>query len=218
MDYVDLGLPSQLKWAKCNIGANTEEEAGLYFQWGDTQGYTVEQIGKEKQFSIDFSDYLPKHIKYDVNIKEKNLPLKNDAAYILLGNNWKIPSKRDFIELCLNTNIYLVLQDNTEIKGVIEKHKDTISIEWDDYLTITKIKGIKFYKKGDKNIYLFIPCVGNLVDSCALGNMIYGDVWSSTLYEDVEYAMAWNLSIYKTCGEIEITPIYEGLPIRAITK
>ena len=27
-DYVDLGLPSQLKWAKCNIGASTPEEPG----------------------------------------------------------------------------------------------------------------------------------------------------------------------------------------------
>ena len=44
-DYVDLGLPSGLLWATKNIGANTEEEAGLYFQWGDTQGYTAEQVG-----------------------------------------------------------------------------------------------------------------------------------------------------------------------------
>ena len=44
-EYVDLGLPSHLKWAKCNIGANSEEKTGLYFQWGDTQGYTAEQVG-----------------------------------------------------------------------------------------------------------------------------------------------------------------------------
>ena len=30
-EYVDLGLPSGLLWAKYNIGANSEEEAGLYF-------------------------------------------------------------------------------------------------------------------------------------------------------------------------------------------
>lgn len=36
LDYVDLGLPSGLLWAKKNLGAETEEDAGLYFQWGDT--------------------------------------------------------------------------------------------------------------------------------------------------------------------------------------
>ena len=53
-EYVDLGLPSGLIWAKCNVGAKTEEEPGLYFQWGDTQGYTAEQM-KDKLFSwIDY--------------------------------------------------------------------------------------------------------------------------------------------------------------------
>ena len=31
-DYVDLGLPSGIKWAKCNIGAENETDYGLYFQ------------------------------------------------------------------------------------------------------------------------------------------------------------------------------------------
>ena len=55
-DYVDLGLPSGLLWAKKNLGAATEEDAGLYFQWGDTQGYTAEQVGVDKEFASDFSD------------------------------------------------------------------------------------------------------------------------------------------------------------------
>ena len=44
-EYVDLGLPSGTLWAKCNVGAETETDYGLYFQWGDTQGYTADQIG-----------------------------------------------------------------------------------------------------------------------------------------------------------------------------
>ena len=42
-EYVDLGL--SVKWAKYNIGATSESDYGLYFQWGDTQGYTAEQVG-----------------------------------------------------------------------------------------------------------------------------------------------------------------------------
>ena len=55
-DYVDLGLPSGLLWAKKNLGAATEEDAGLYFQWGDTVGYTAEQVVVDKEFASDFSD------------------------------------------------------------------------------------------------------------------------------------------------------------------
>ena len=36
-EYVDLGLPSGLKWAKCNVGAKTETGYGYCFQWGDIE-------------------------------------------------------------------------------------------------------------------------------------------------------------------------------------
>ena len=35
--YIDLGLPSGLLWATCNVGANAPEEYGDYFAWGETQ-------------------------------------------------------------------------------------------------------------------------------------------------------------------------------------
>ena len=38
-EYVDLGL--SVKWAKCNVGAEKETDAGLYFAWGETTGYTA---------------------------------------------------------------------------------------------------------------------------------------------------------------------------------
>ena len=33
-EYVDLGLPSGTKWARCNVGADKETDCGLYFSWG----------------------------------------------------------------------------------------------------------------------------------------------------------------------------------------
>lgn len=47
-EYVDLGLPSGTLWAKMNVGAKSETDAGLYFAWGETQGYTAEQVGVDK--------------------------------------------------------------------------------------------------------------------------------------------------------------------------
>ncbi len=38
-EYVDLGLPSGLKWATMNVGATTPEDYGDYFAWGETEPY-----------------------------------------------------------------------------------------------------------------------------------------------------------------------------------
>ena len=40
-EFVDLGLPSGLKWAAWNVGAKKPEESGLYFAWGEDKGYVV---------------------------------------------------------------------------------------------------------------------------------------------------------------------------------
>jgi hypothetical protein len=40
-EEVDLGLKSGLKWANKNIGAQTVEDYGTYFSWGNTDGYTI---------------------------------------------------------------------------------------------------------------------------------------------------------------------------------
>ena len=57
-DYVDLCLPSGTLWATMNVGASKPLESGLYFQWGDTKGYTTDQLGEgvgKKAFS--WKDY-----------------------------------------------------------------------------------------------------------------------------------------------------------------
>ncbi|MBQ5747368.1 MAG: PEGA domain-containing protein, partial [Bacteroidales bacterium] len=36
-EYVDLGLPSGLKWATCNVGADSPEEYGDYYAWGEIE-------------------------------------------------------------------------------------------------------------------------------------------------------------------------------------
>ena len=35
-EYVDLGLPSGVLWATCNVGASNPEECGCYYAWGET--------------------------------------------------------------------------------------------------------------------------------------------------------------------------------------
>jgi hypothetical protein len=53
--YVEIG---GLKWATMNVGANSITDYGLYFQWGDTQGYTASQVGSgEGQKAFTWADY-----------------------------------------------------------------------------------------------------------------------------------------------------------------
>lgn len=93
-EYVDLGLPSGLKWATCNVGASSPEEYGLYFAWGETTGYTAEQVtAGVREFNTE--SYTAWEISSD-------LTLEQDAAHVNLGGNWRMPTKAEFDELIDN--------------------------------------------------------------------------------------------------------------------
>ena len=40
-EYVELGLPSGIKWAKVNVGASASEEAGGYYSWSATSTKSI---------------------------------------------------------------------------------------------------------------------------------------------------------------------------------
>ena len=105
-DYIDLGLPSGTLWATCNVGASKPNEPGLYFQWGDTVGYTKDQIGKDKQFTWADYKWNPSG-DGETFTKYKNpgdkLELKDDAAHVYMGGSWHIPSPEQIQELIYNT-------------------------------------------------------------------------------------------------------------------
>lgn len=107
-EYVDLGLPSGTLWAKCNVGAETETDYGLYFAWGETQGYTAEQIGTDKNFfwsdykygAYDITDTLDYGLtKYNITDGKTVLDLEDDAARANMGGEWRMPTKEEFLEL-----------------------------------------------------------------------------------------------------------------------
>lgn len=80
--YVDLSLPSGTKWASCNLGANTCEETGIFYTWGEQP---ATRIGN----------------KYVQNRERENI-IENsqfDTAHWNYGGNWHTPTKDDFEEL-----------------------------------------------------------------------------------------------------------------------
>jgi hypothetical protein len=120
--YVDLGLPSGTKWATMNIGATSETDYGLYFQWGDTQGYTADQVGSgEGQKVFSWSTYKwtedngETMTKYNETDGKTILDLDDDAARANWGGSWKMPTIEQFQELA-NSNY--VTNEWTTINGV----------------------------------------------------------------------------------------------------
>lgn len=105
---VDLGLPSGTLWATMNVGATSETDYGLYFAWGDTQGYTASQVGTGSgQKAFTWNDYVygteNNLTKYNPTDGLATLELTDDAAYALSNGQYVIPTKEQFEELIANT-------------------------------------------------------------------------------------------------------------------
>lgn len=90
-DYVDLGLPSGALWATCNIGANTPEEYGYYFAWGET---------KPKDVYSEENYKWPDYSKYNNTDNKTVLDPEDDAATVNWGSQWRMPTKEEQDDLC----------------------------------------------------------------------------------------------------------------------
>lgn len=165
MSYVDLGLPSGTLWATCNIGANSPEDYGDYFAWGETEGY---DSGKT---NFSWSTYKWCNGSSSSLTKYKNsslsLALEDDAAYVNWGPEWRMPSKAQFEEL-INSSY--------------------TTTEW---TTLNGVKGRKITSKKNGNS-IFLPAAGYRYDSSLRSTGSYGYYWSRTL--DSGYpSYAWDL-------------------------
>lgn len=99
-DYVDLGLPSGTLWATMNIGASEVYQMGDYFAWGETSpksDYSWETYA----FGTDSA-----LTKYNASDGKRTLDLSDDAAHVLWGGSWHIPSPAQIQELCYYINSY----------------------------------------------------------------------------------------------------------------
>ena len=219
---IDLGLPSGVLWADKNIGAATPEDFGLYFQWGDTRGYTAGQVGNgeglkafswaDYKFSIDGSS--SNFSKYNASDSKTVLDPEDDAAHVIMGDNWRMPTSEDFIELCQNTDIYLVPTDGKEIQGTAQEQSGSVIINWTSQAEGT-LKGVKFYKKDDKQTYMFVPASGGAGEGSMQGVGQGGYLWSSSLYSS-DVQSAWFFYFSAGNGGVFYGSRYFGLPVRGI--
>lgn len=93
-EYVDLGLPSGLRWAKYNVGATSPEEYGDHFTWGMTTEYTS---------NSDISNLSISNLQSQGIIDaDGNLTAEYDAATANWGSNWRMPTSDEMQELINN--------------------------------------------------------------------------------------------------------------------
>ncbi len=100
--YVDLGLPSGLLWATCNVGATTPEGYGDYFAWAETDPKNLYVWGTYyySNGSSDIGDLW----RYCNNDTLNVLLPEDDAATANWGGDWRMPTKAEWQELLDNTD------------------------------------------------------------------------------------------------------------------
>lgn len=99
MEYVDLGLPSKIKWAKCDLGASSPEIYGDEYAWGET--WT-----KRSSDYYYFTDIVEgQYTKYDSRDKRFFLEKEDDVAYLRLGEGWRYPTWNEVQELIDNCTV-----------------------------------------------------------------------------------------------------------------
>ena len=99
MEYVDLGLPSGIKWAKCDLGETSPEKYGDRYSWGET--WT-----KWNDKYYYFTDIVEgQYTKYDSRDKRFFLEKEDDAAYLRLGEGWRTPTWNEVQELIDNCTV-----------------------------------------------------------------------------------------------------------------
>ena len=194
LDYVDLDLPSGTLWAKCNVGADSPEETGYYFAWGETATKDMYDWKQYKYCAAAGDDY--KLTKYCTNPDcglngfVDNLTVlepADDAVMANWGSGWRMPTSEEFNELYQNTTF-----EWTERNGVYGR-----------LLT------------GSNGNSIFLPATGFRLD----GNLIctsLGVYWSSSLQTECQVA-GWSLHFddvnCHVCGTYERS---RGQCVRAV--
>ena len=219
-EYVDLGL--SVNWATCNIGADKPEEYGDYFAWGEMaphykSGYAQEEPQEHwnsymsdgywwstYMWSKDTHSSLTKYCNAGdlgnngFTDKMTELVPADDAARMLWGSKWRMPTKSEMEEL-FNKCTWTWTKEN----GVY------------GYRVTSNVSGYT-----DRSI--FLPAAGIRGGKSLNGIDYDGMYWSSSLDTD-NSLMAW--SIYFVNGDLEnidedvsVAPFsrHNGLSIRPV--
>jgi len=182
-EYVEIG---GLKWATMNVGATGVTDYGLYFQWGDAQGYTADQVGSGSgQKYFGWADYKYTNdggstfTKYNSTDGKTVLEASDDAVAAAWGGNWRMPTTEEFATLSAAT-----------------------TSAWTSNYQGSGVRGLVLTDKTDGSKVLFFPAAGYCYNGSVLDAPYEGRYWSSSLgvgYVQYgrgmyisQYSVAWN--------------------------
>ena len=191
-EFVDLGLPSGTLWATCNVGATSPEQTGLYFAWGETVGYTADQVEDEERL-FDEDEY---NAGSAASISA-DLALEQDAAHVHMGGEWRMPTKAEFEELFSNTT-------------------QTWTMDYNG----TAVVGHIFVSKSNGNS-MFFPAAGYRCNSPLYKADLCGRYWTAS-WDSRHCALYSCLAMckvsYSRFGNYGVVPGYRnrGLPVRGV--
>lgn len=159
-EAVDLGL--SVKWASCNVGANSPEEYGGYYAWGETEEKTYYSWSTYKWCNGSYNN-LTKYCTGSSSGTVDNrttLEPEDDVAHVKWGGNWRMPTRDEQEELCTKCN-------------------------W----AWTTMNGVKGYQvTGPNGNSIFLPAASHRIGTDVDGRGSYGSYWSATLYENSRFA------------------------------
>ncbi len=184
---IDMGL--SVYWAQCNLGASNEVDFGDYYCWGETEPRHFTKSTGYKFFvttddpypwNIRLTKYCPtdkKDLFWGGEGEPDNklvLDPEDDAARVIMGGKWRMPTSAEFHELCNNCSVEWTSFQG--VKGVI--------------LT-SKVKGFEW-------AHLFFPAAGEMVEqeNNLYGIGLLGGYWSSNL--DTDFSVKCAQSFYFT--------------------
>ena len=190
-EYVDLGLPSGLKWATMNVGASKPEEYGDYFAWGETQpksSYSWSTYKWCNGSSTTLSKYNTSSSNGTVDNKTQ-LDLADDAARANWGGSWRMPTTEEYYEL-------------------LEK------CTW----TWTSQNGVNGRKvTGPNGNSIFLPAAGYRYGASLYDVGSWGYYWSSSLFienPDFAYPVYFDSSGIDWDGDWR----YSGFSVRPVSE
>ena len=191
--YVDLGLPSGLLWANCNIGATTPEGYGDFYAWGMVD--TSSDYGWEAYTYGDYNSGTGSYTMYKYNTTEMygtvdnltTLQPMDDVATQALGSGARMPTKAEWQELLDNTASVW-----TSVNGV---------------------NGRKF--TGTNGNSIFLPAAGGRFGEGIDGVGQYGRYWSSSVLESDPY-YAWGMGFISSHQDVFDGSRDFGRSVRAV--
>lgn len=155
-EWVDLGL--SVKWATCNVGANTPEDYGNFYAWGETSTKSRYGWSTYKYGSSSMSKYCTNSDCGSVD-NRTTLMLSDDVAHVVRGGSWRMPTEAEWTEL----------RNKCTWKPIVSKG----------------VYGCRVTGKNGNSI--FLPAAGYMdsTNSYKIGE--WGYYWSSTLHPSDSY-------------------------------